>query len=449
MGPRGIATIALACALAAGPARAAVYVVTKSEDTLDDVCDADCSLRDAVRAANFTPDVADVIQVPAGRYTLTIPGTGENQAATGDLDVRRETVIEGAGRDSTVIDAGGIDRVFHMPLSGPIELRDLTVRGGQLANDRGCGIATGTALVLTRVRVADNRCVGGSPTADDGGGIHADSAADLDVNSSLVVGNQAERGAGIYSQAPVTWIFDSTIAGNRANVSGGGLAASLGEWLIVATTISGNTNGGATFFHADNHAHFHSSTLSGNQGYAVRANGSVVLDNSTVADNRIVTHALDEAGTASFTLRNTIVANELSPTASECDPDAAVSSLGYNLVSDGSCSSAIGDGIAADPELSPLAFHGGPTRTHHPLAGSPALDAGAPGGCTDSDGFAVATDQRGQPRSVDADGAGGARCDVGAVEYAPEPGAGALGAAALAGLWSLRTARRKARVSAA
>jgi CSLREA domain-containing protein/MYXO-CTERM domain-containing protein len=442
MGLRRISALALAGALgAAAPAPAAVYVVTKTADTLDDVCDADCSLRDAVRAANFTPAVADVIQVPAGWYTLSLPGSGEDQAATGDLDVRRETVIEGAGMDLTVIDAAGLDRVFQAPLSGPVELRDLTLRGGRLANDRGCGIAATAALVLTRVRVTDNRCVGGSPTADDGGGIYADSNSDLDVYASVVNGNHAERGAGIYSQAPVTWIFDSTIAGNRARVSGGGIAASIGEWLISHTTISGNRSGGATFFHASGQAHFFSSTISGNDGFAVRASGSIAFDNSTIARNRVVTHALDEVGTASFELRNTIVANQLSPSADECDPEAAVASLGYNLVSDGSCGSGTGDVVTADAELAPLLWNGGPTRTHHPLSGSPVIDAGGnPGGCTDGGGFLVTTDQRGFARTVDGDGAGGARCDIGSVEYAPEPAAGMLGAAGLA---VLALARRR------
>jgi hypothetical protein len=52
--------------------------------------------------------------------------------------------------------------------------------------------------------------------------------------------------------------------------------------------------------------------------------------------------------------------------------------------------------------LGPLANNGGPTLTHMPQAGSPAIDQGS--GCP-------AIDQRGAARPV------GPACDIGAVEY--------------------------------
>ncbi len=42
----------LLCALAAKPAYASTYVVTKTADTGNGACDADCSLREAIAAAN-------------------------------------------------------------------------------------------------------------------------------------------------------------------------------------------------------------------------------------------------------------------------------------------------------------------------------------------------------------------------------------------------------------
>jgi hypothetical protein len=58
------------------------------------------------------------------------------------------------------------------------------------------------------------------------------------------------------------------------------------------------------------------------------------------------------------------------------------------------------------------------------VAGSPAIDAGPPGGCTDFSTPAVEliTDQRGEPRHWDGDGLGGAVCDIGAFELIPVPG---------------------------
>jgi hypothetical protein len=48
------------------------------------------------------------------------------------------------------------------------------------------------------------------------------------------------------------------------------------------------------------------------------------------------------------------------------------------------------------------------------LPGSPAIDAGNLGGCTDNFGATLAVDQRGAPRP--ANGAGLTRCDIGAFE---------------------------------
>ena len=52
-------------------------------------------------------------------------------------------------------------------------------------------------------------------------------------------------------------------------------------------------------------------------------------------------------------------------------------SLGYNLSSDDGSGffTATGDQINTDPMLGPLQDNGGPTFTHAPLQGSPAIDA--------------------------------------------------------------------------
>ena len=44
------------------------------------------SLRSAIMAADAKPN-ADTIIVPAGMFTLTLAGAGEDAAATGDLDI--------------------------------------------------------------------------------------------------------------------------------------------------------------------------------------------------------------------------------------------------------------------------------------------------------------------------------------------------------------------------
>ena len=60
--------------------------------------------------------------------------------------------------------------------------------------------------------------------------------------------------------------------------------------------------------------------------------------------------------------------------------DGTVMSHGYNISSDdGGCHlNGPGDQINIDPLLGPLQDNGGPTLTHLPLPGSPAIDAGDP-----------------------------------------------------------------------
>src|SRR5437868_35632 len=51
---------------------------------------------------------ADTIILPSGTYTLTVSGTGENAAATGDLDITEDVAIKSATgkRADVIIQAG-------------------------------------------------------------------------------------------------------------------------------------------------------------------------------------------------------------------------------------------------------------------------------------------------------------------------------------------------------
>lgn len=144
---------------------------------------------------------------------------------------------------------------------------------------------------------------------------------------------------------------------------------------------------------------------------------------------RILQLPADAAGGAIFnaagstvTLRNTVVG--MSGGMPSCS--GSIASAGYNLDSGRSCGfSGTGDRSGVDPGLELLADNGGQTLTNALAPGSPALDAGDPAGCKAADGSALANDQRGLRRSVDGNGDGTARCDIGAYEldpnYVPTP----------------------------
>lgn len=87
-----------------GQARAATITPNTTADELDS--DGNCSLREAIQAANTDSAVdactagsgADTIDVPAGTYALAIAGAGEDANATGDLDILPSVLTIGGAR---------------------------------------------------------------------------------------------------------------------------------------------------------------------------------------------------------------------------------------------------------------------------------------------------------------------------------------------------------------
>jgi len=126
----------LVLALCSGAAaRAAVYAPTKLADSADGACDADCSLREAVQAANAHAG-DDVVLLGQGKYELTIAGA-DDSAAAGDLDVLDHLTVIGAGAPRTSVDGGAIDRILHVQHGATLTVRDVTLRNGRVAGDGG------------------------------------------------------------------------------------------------------------------------------------------------------------------------------------------------------------------------------------------------------------------------------------------------------------------------
>ncbi|HET9768539.1 MAG TPA: CSLREA domain-containing protein, partial [Thermoanaerobaculia bacterium] len=361
-------TLATAMLLALGgalPAAAIVLAVTKTTDSADGNCNEDCSLREAVIASRQLAG-PDVIVLGPGVHRLTL-GAGEDPdgEATGDLDLQQSVVISGAGASRTAIDAAGIDRAIDVLAGATVELVDLALRNGATAGGGGA-IRNAGALSLLRVTVTD------STAGESGGGILSEGAATLTVVASTVSANEAGGTGGGVAAGGSVHIHDATLSGNHSAAAGGGLYVQPGaNGELASLTVTANE--------------------SAVQGGGAQLDAPLPWTSSVVAANVAPLH-----------------------------PDAAgvVASAGFNLwgVADG-VTLASGDqgGSAAhplDPKLAPLAEQGGPTPTHAPLPGSPALDAGAP---ADASLFCAAFDQRGVRRDDAATG----RCDAGAVELTP------------------------------
>src|SRR5215211_4301486 len=270
------------------PAHAATFTVNRTTDAVDanvgdGRCDVDssaagnqCTLRAAVQQANASAGVNDVIELPAGTYTLTICGFGG--AEEGDLDVLDDLVIEGGGAGSTFIDGNAQSRVFEIGSANSSEpqpdvsIHDLTIRNGRESTAAcsyggGIGVRQLAALELHEVVVRDNRsdCYGagignagslrlfgttirnneltgapGGGLTNSGGGILNFSAGTIFVERSTISDNLAARGGGIYNGGGAVEISNSTISGNSVYGGGGGIVNGSGTLDVTASTITNN-----------------------------------------------------------------------------------------------------------------------------------------------------------------------------------------------------------------
>ncbi len=348
----------------ANPAMAGstTLTVTKTADTNDGACDADCSLREAIIQSNAFS--TDDIDVPAGTYKLTISGRNEDLAATGDLDIRRGVTIrpEGSG-DKVIIDGNGIDRVFHTPIQFPSTVFTVSIFGVKI---------TGGAI----------------PDSVGGGILHTARGATLNLSDSTVSGNSALQGGGIQSGGgqgfgETVRIFRSSISGNTAPGGQGGGIQNTENLTLENTTVSGNRS---------------------------RFGGGIMQFSGTsrITDSTIAFNTARQPGGGIFvnggapTLKNAIVSNNQSDFTGFKNCSSPVTSEGNNLERGTSCGFDFFGDIIADPMLGALADNGGPTRTHALLKGSPATNAGG--------SPFPATDQRGIPRPQ------GFANDIGSVE---------------------------------
>ena len=418
---------------AALEAGAATFAVNSTSDQTDavpgnGVCSwmaGLCTLRAAIQEANAFPG-ADVIQIPAGTFTLSIAGAGEENAASGDLDIRDDVTLEGAGAGVTILDGAAIDRVLHVqPMNLAtlsVTIRDVTIRNGATTELPGGGILHGDegTLLVEDSTVSGNH-VSGSTSSAIGGGISSNGLGSLTIRRSLLTGNGAARGAAVFHNGPLS-LADSVLSSNTA--IGSAAIDSYASVLIERCAFHGNTG---SVLHVDGGS-ISNSTVSGNDsgfGGTITAYASgITIESSTIAGNT--------AGRALYALGPITLLNDVLAGASggpECEINGgSIVSLGHNLDDDGTCAgSGPGDIPSRNPQLGPLANNGGPTPTMLPAPGSRLANAGDDASCP-------AADQRGFARNLGPDNA----CDIGAVEFSvPEPAAAALGATALLSLGML------------
>lgn len=429
-------------------AHAATITVNTTNDELNS--DGDCSLREAIQAANTDTGVDactagsgdDIISLPAGIYVLSLTGADEDNNVTGDLDIVDNLIINGAGAANTAINGGGIDRVLHNFSGGHTEINGVTISNGSTTIWGGGIYNAGGTLTLNNSSVSDNTA-GGSGA---GGGILNNSGT-LTLNNSRVSGNTADYGGGIHNvwaSATLT-LNNSTVSGNTAGGKGGGISNYYGTLTLTDSTVNGNTTdgdteknrGGGGIFSLLGTVALTDSTVSGNTVATVGGGGihnyggTLTLNNVTIANN--VTQTGDGGGINNLgvvNLKNTIVAGNTDVAGGEApDCSGTLTTQGYNIIGNNTgCTftSTTGDQVGIDPLLGPLQDNGGNSFTHALLTGSPAIDAGNPAAPGSGGNACAATDQRGRSRPMDGNNDGAdIFCDIGAYEVsgplAPTP----------------------------
>lgn len=334
-------------------------VDTNPGDGLCMTAAAQCTLRAAIQETNQLPG-ADVITLPTGGYSLSIPGEGEDLGATGDLDILDDLTLQGSGADLTQINGAAMDRVIHsIGFGKTVVLADLHIVNGKTINGNDGG---GVTFVLgngtiRRCFIESNIAVPGGASNGDGGGVYI-SLSNVLIESSTIAFNAGSYGGGIASNGGNTIIENSTISGNLGNGPGGGIS-------ITGTAILRNT------------------TVTENQGQ----NGGGIF----------------VAATNSLSTVNSIIAGNTASMSNDCG--GSITSSGFNLVQDASgCLGLIASDITGvTPLLGALSDQGGPTLTHPLLLGSPAINTGLNANC-------ALMDQRGITRPQ------GEVCDIGAFE---------------------------------
>lgn len=437
-----IGLLSLGLLWSARPVHAATIEVNT---TADDVTEnGNCTLREAIIAANTNKTVdgcnagigVDTVVLPAGNYKLSLAGSGEDLAQTGDLDITQGLQLSGAGRIATIIDANGLDRVFEV-MAGNVHLNGVTITGGNSGSESGGGIFVGNgSLTMVNGTVANNRTGGDTfhgggiyfsgdtltlsvmqiednTATGVGGGLYVDYNTEWTMASSRVENNTASGDAGINNRGTAT-IRNSLISGNTATgaTDGGGGMTSSGELTLVNSTISGNSapqSGGGLVVGSGSTASLYNVTITNNTADA-DSNG-----NGDGGGIRIA------SGTVKF--QNTIIAGNFDKSSVVSHPDCSgtFESLGYNLVQNTTGCTITGDTTGnktgVNPKLEPLASNGGSTMTHALPAGSPAIDGGNPAGCSEGKNTSLTVDQRGYARPIDGDGNRTTICDMGAFEY--------------------------------
>jgi CSLREA domain-containing protein len=410
------------------------FVVATTDDHDDGICSvSDCTLREAINAANTASGPNTITFAPGTTGTITV------DSARGTLNITSDTTIIGPGARTLAVSGNSFTRMFFVS-AGTSTISGLTIRDGFLSGPSQVIVTGGAILNLATLTLNDctlsnnhagggddNGNIGGAGGTVRGGAIY--NSAALTLNRCTFTGNGLLGGRGGFNGSP------NGTGGSGGAAQGGALFNDTGGVLSINNcTFNGNAATGGV----GGNGHF---AGAGGPGSGALFNlGTMTVTAATVSGNSgtggfpgIGSNPFPGRGSGglavaagSSAVANSIVAVNTGNNGGGIDVDGMFTSNGYNLVGTTTHSTgftATGDQTGTDtakldPKLGSLQNNGGATDTMMLLINSPALDKGK--------SFGLAYDQRGLLRTIDspvvANAPGGDGTDIGAVEFYPQSG---------------------------
>lgn len=186
------------------------FVVTTNADTNDGSCDAHCTLREAIVAANMLPG-PDVIlfSLPPASQIITL--------VTEMPFLEDDVTVDGSAALSLTISGNNLHRIFEIRPNVSVTLTHMSVISGfSTSGASGLNNVEGI-LTLNHVTLRGNRATNSSSF---GGGVNNYQGI-LIVHHSTFVDNSAGHGGGIANQHGKLVVNDSYFEGNVAHSVGG------------------------------------------------------------------------------------------------------------------------------------------------------------------------------------------------------------------------------------
>ena len=297
--------------------------------------DSDCSLVDAVKAANTNAAVSNSgCEAGKGMDIVDVIRLRRDVTTTEDLqDIQGNTRIEGMGR---TIDANS-NALFELTRTKSLSINNVRITGGG-RSDGGAIYNNNGTVTVTGVTFESNSASG------DGGAINQASGTTT-ISRSAFISNTAGGGGGaIYQSDGTLTISSSTFVDNASTQDGGGLHISSGTATLAHLTIWNNRN----------------AVTGGDWVTGVVAGGITNVYNSIIGRDSVSTQKLcggsfnNNTEQRGIIITNPAISNEGCPASTAAYPQLGGQSGFPPYLPLGADSPARGAGIKAQCELYPV-----------------------------------------------------------------------------------------------